>query len=34
MSVWVSYRNLSYEDGTAVNYDDFQYVKAGALINF
>ncbi|MTD93340.1 porin [Hyphomicrobium sp. xq] len=34
MSVWVSYRHLEYDDSTAVNYEDFQYIKAGALINF
>jgi len=33
MSVWLSYRNLSGEQG-GVDVDDFQYVKAGALINF
>ncbi|AHB48957.1 hypothetical protein W911_11960 [Hyphomicrobium nitrativorans NL23] len=38
MSLWVSYRHLSYDDsdlatlGTSV--EDFQYIKAGALINF
>jgi predicted porin len=44
MSLWVSYRHLSYNDniGTilgpnvagAAGYDDFQYVKFGGLINF
>ncbi len=39
MSVWVSYRNIEADDDgtyTAVGarYADFQYVKAGALINF
>jgi len=34
MSLWVSYRHLDYSDNTAVNYEDFQYIKAGALINF
>jgi predicted porin len=34
MSLWVSYRHLDYDDNTAVNYEDFQYIKAGALINF
>jgi predicted porin len=33
MSVWLSYRHLEGEDG-GVDVDDFQYVKAGALINF
>ncbi|WP_068459130.1 porin [Hyphomicrobium sulfonivorans] len=34
MSVWVSYRHVEYNDNSAINYEDFQYVKAGALINF
>ena len=34
MSVWVSYRNIEYSDSSTVDFDDFQYVKAGALINF
>jgi hypothetical protein len=34
MSLWLSYRHLSEDDNTANNYEDFQYVKAGALINF
>ena len=40
MSLWISYRHLSANDNaeafdpTAVGYEDFQYVKAGALINF
>jgi predicted porin len=35
MSLWVSYRNIEAGDGAAnVNSLDFQYVKAGALINF
>ena len=39
MSVWLSYRHLEYEDntpngGAGVEYEDFQYIKAGALINF
>jgi hypothetical protein len=34
MSLWVSYRHIEYDDSSAVNFDDFQYVKAGALINF
>ncbi len=40
MSLWLSYRHLSYDDnffqtfGVAQNYEDFQYVKFGGLINF
>ena len=38
MSVWLSYRNIEGDDddanGASSNFDDFQYVKAGALINF
>ena len=38
MSVWLSYRNIEGDldcaNGTSSNFDDFQYVKAGALINF
>ena len=38
MSLWVSYRHLSYDDpglaAAGISADDFQYVKAGALINF
>ncbi len=34
MSVWVKYRNMSYEDNTAVQFEDFQYVGVGAIINF
>lgn len=34
MSVWISYRHLEYENNTGVQYEDFDYVKAGALINF
>jgi predicted porin len=34
MSLWVSYRNIEYSDSSTVDFDDFQYVKAGALINF
>ena len=34
MSVWLSYRHLEYDDSTATNFEDFQYIKAGALINF
>ncbi len=46
MSLWLSYRHLSYSDGlnsvdlaaagldTHTSYDDFQYIKFGGLINF
>jgi hypothetical protein len=34
MSLWLSYRNIEYSDNSATNYEDFQYIKAGALINF
>jgi hypothetical protein len=35
MSLWVSYRHLSGEEtDSGTDIDDFQYVKAGALINF
>ena len=41
MSLWLSYRHLegdfnqrSLAGGIHGDYDDFQYVKAGALINF
>jgi hypothetical protein len=34
MSVWLKYRNLSFEDNTAVVYRDFDYVGLGAIINF
>ncbi len=34
MSVWLSYRHLSYDDSTLASYDDFKYVKFGGLINF
>ena len=34
MSVWLKYRNQSYEDNTVNNYQDFQYVGFGGLINF
>jgi len=34
MSLWVTYRHLSYDDAVGPAVEDFQYVKAGALINF
>jgi predicted porin len=34
MSLWVSYRHLEYNDNSATDFEDFQYLKAGALINF
>lgn len=34
MSLWVTYRHMSYDDNSGLEYEDFDYVKAGALINF
>ena len=34
MSIWLSYRNIEYSDSSTVDFDEFQYIKAGALINF
>jgi hypothetical protein len=34
MSLWVSWRHMEFDDSTAITYEDFDYVKAGALINF
>lgn len=35
MSVWLKYRNMSYSDNEAgSNYEDFDYVGFGGLINF
>lgn len=34
MSLWLSYRHIEYSDNSANDYEDFQYIKAGALINF
>ncbi len=35
MSVWVKYRNMSYEDDLiGTDYEDFNYVGVGGLINF
>jgi predicted porin len=34
MSLWVSYRHIEYDDNSTNDYEDFQYIKAGALINF
>ncbi|HEX2843233.1 porin [Hyphomicrobium sp.] len=36
MSLWISYRHLSYDHNNAAvgQIEDFDYVKAGALINF
>jgi hypothetical protein len=34
MSVWVKYRNLSFEDNSSLSYEDFDYVGVGGLINF
>jgi hypothetical protein len=35
MSVWLSYRDIEADDGAAAGgTGEFQYIKAGALINF
>jgi predicted porin len=37
MSLWLTYRHIETDaslGGASVNFDDFDYVKAGALINF
>ena len=36
MSVWIKYRNLSYDDNNVLGlgYEDFDYVAVGGLINF
>ena len=35
MSMWVSYRNIEADDGAVAGGEaEFQYIKAGALINF
>ena len=34
MSVWIKYRNQSYEDLSGDKFDDFNYVGLGAIINF
>lgn len=34
MSVWVKYRNLSYDDVVETTVEDFNYVGIGGLINF
>ncbi|MEQ1652650.1 MAG: porin [Hyphomicrobium sp.] len=34
MSVWLKYRNLSYEDNINTQIQDFDYVGLGAIINF
>jgi predicted porin len=34
MSVWLKYRNLSFDDNSGLQYEDFDYVGMGALINF
>lgn len=34
MSLWLSYRHIEYSDNSVNSYEDFQYIKAGALINF
>ena len=34
MSLWLKYRNIEASDNTGVNYEDFNEVTFGALINF
>ncbi len=35
MSIWLSYRHLSFDNNQAgQSFEEFQYVKGGALINF
>lgn len=34
MSVWLKYRNMSYDDNSGASYEDFDYVGLGAIINF
>ncbi len=34
MSIWVKYRHLDYNDNSGTQYEDFQYVGMGALINY
>lgn len=34
MSVWLKYRNMSYDDNSVHAYEDFDYVGVGGLINF
>jgi len=34
MSVWIKYRNLSYDDAVENTIEDFNYVGVGGLINF
>ncbi len=34
MSLWVKYRNQSYEDSVETDVEDFNYVGVGGLINF
>ena len=34
MSVWLKYRNLSYDDAVETTVEDFDYVGIGGLINF
>ena len=34
MSIWVKYRHLNYDNNVGTNFEDFQYVGVGALINF
>ena len=34
MSVWIKYRNMSYDDNLEKTVKDFDYVGLGAIINF
>jgi hypothetical protein len=34
MSMWIKYRNLDYSDNSGIQYDNFNEVAVGALINF
>ena len=34
MSMWLAYRQAEFDDGTAINYNDLQWLRFGALINF
>lgn len=34
MSMWIKYRHLNYDDNSGRNFDNFQYVGVGALINY
>ncbi len=34
MSVWIKYRNLQFDDNSGFNYENFNQLSGGALINF